>query len=128
MKSRIADLDLDVLPRSLATAAGAEWALAREGERLQLVVIAPPGSDRLLDDLEGRTEDHAAGTLLHGPTSAPNAAALRRHLDWLRPVPLGTATSAGLGDRLGLATPGHVRAVRGAGGGLAADLRPAVHP
>lgn len=118
MKSRLAELDLDFLPRSRATAAGAEWALVREGEGLRLVVLAPSGSDRLLDDLEGRAEDHAAGTLLLGPTSPHNAAALRRHLDWLRPVPLGTATSAGLGDRLGLATPGHVRAVRTAGGGL----------
>jgi tagaturonate epimerase len=46
------------------------------------------------------------------PLSAENAQALRARLAWLTPVPLALATSAGTGDRLGLATPGHIRAVR----------------
>ncbi len=46
------------------------------------------------------------------PLTAANAAALREKLPWLRPQLLGLRTSAGCGDRLGLATPGHVRAVR----------------
>jgi len=41
-------------------------------------------------------------------------------LPWTAPRCLGLATSVGLGDRLGLATPGHIRAVRGTG--LAAVL------
>jgi hypothetical protein len=49
------------------------------------------------------------------PLRPANAAALRARLHWLRPVPLGLRTSAGFGDRLGLATPGHVRAAREAG-------------
>ncbi len=32
--------------------------------------------------------------------------------EWFHPVPLGLRTSAGFGDRLGLATPGHIRAAR----------------
>jgi hypothetical protein len=44
---------------------------------------------------------------------------LRARLPWLRPRPLGLQTSAGFGDRLGLATPGHVRALRAAGGPIA---------
>jgi hypothetical protein len=44
-----------------------------------------------------------------------NAAVLRQRLPWLNAVPLGLKTSAGMGDRLGLATPGHVSAVRGTG-------------
>jgi len=46
------------------------------------------------------------------PLTAANAAALRDRLPWLRPQLLGLQTSVGCGDRLGLATPGHVRAVR----------------
>ena len=42
-------------------------------------------------------------------------------------VPLGLAPSFGFGDRLGLATPGHVEAMRAAGGHRA-DLPPAVDP
>ena len=55
--------------------------------------------------------DEKNGTLLC-PLTAVNAAALRARLPWLRPVPLGLKTSAGFGDRLGLATPGHIRALR----------------
>jgi len=59
--------------------------------------------------LEGsRRED---GSLLC-PLTPANAEALRARLPWLRPVPLGLRTSVGFGDRLGLATPGHVRAAR----------------
>ena len=36
-----------------------------------------------------------------------------------RPVPLGLRPSFGFGDRLGLATPGHVEAMRRAGQGIA---------
>ena len=51
--------------------------------------------------------------------NAANAVALRSHLPWLRPQVLGLQTSVGLGDRLGLATPGHLRALRAVGGSLA---------
>lgn len=44
-----------------------------------------------------------------------NAVTLRRRISWLNPQQLGTATSFGFGDRLGLATPGHIAAVRGTG-------------
>lgn len=49
------------------------------------------------------------------PLTAENAAHLRTHLSWLRPQPLGLQTSMGFGDRLGLATPGHILAVRKSG-------------
>jgi len=45
-------------------------------------------------------------------TTPANAAALREALPFLAPQPLGLRKSAGCGDRLGLATPGHIRAVR----------------
>jgi tagaturonate epimerase len=61
-------------------------------------------------DLDGDTL-----TLRTGELSHVNAEALRTLLPWTKPVCLGRATSLGLGDRLGLATPGHVRAVRGTG-------------
>jgi tagaturonate epimerase len=57
-------------------------------------------------------EGQLAGDRLVAPLTASNAAALRARLPWLRPQPLGLALSAGCGDRLGLATPGHIRALR----------------
>jgi len=56
---------------------------------------------------------HRESSALLCSLTPDNAAALRARLPWLSPVPLGRRTSAGFGDRLGLATPGHVRAARG---------------
>ncbi len=50
-----------------------------------------------------------------GPLSHENAVTIRRRLPWTAPRTLGLATSFGFGDRLGLATPGHIRSVRGSG-------------
>jgi hypothetical protein len=44
--------------------------------------------------------------------SPDNAIELRCRLPWLNPSPLGLRTSIGLGDRLGLATSGHIRVAR----------------
>ena len=90
-------------PRSQVTIGEAALALARtaDDERRLLVRGA-------LDDIEGERQDD----LLVGPLSASNAAALRSYLPWLVARPLGLQTSVGCGDRLGLATPGHLRAVR----------------
>lgn len=60
---------------------------------------------------EGETQDEG----LLCPLNAANAAALRQRLSWLKPQALGLKTSAGFGDRLGLATPGHIASVRGTG-------------
>ena len=54
--------------------------------------------------------------VLLGPLNAHNAAVLRSQLAWLKPRTLGLGTSAGFGDRLGVATPGHLRALRAVGG------------
>jgi tagaturonate epimerase len=120
VNGRLDGLNLDLTPSSRVLASGAEWALARGdrsgsgGDRLVVSLVdGPPG---LRDELEGET---ASPGLLVGPRSPRNAAALRKHLPWLRPGPLGLRTSAGFGDRLGLATPGHVRALRAVGGALA---------
>jgi hypothetical protein len=50
--------------------------------------------------------------LVVGPLDHENASAMRALFEFLRPVTLGLKKSAGCGDRLGLATPGHVRAVK----------------
>jgi hypothetical protein len=55
---------------------------------------------------------HSSGNVLLCPLTPANAAALHARLPWLRPSTLGLQTSAGCGDRLGLATPGHIWAVR----------------
>jgi len=116
--SDLESTNLKLLPRSLIAVGDVECALAqtRAGERV--AILAPKGA-RLLADFEGETSEHAGKTLLLGPKSPRNAAALRSNISWLAPRPLGLRTSAGMGDRMGLATPGHVRAVRAVGGKIA---------
>lgn len=103
---------------SLTSSSGMEFALTDEADGARLAVLAPADS-RELAAFEGETSDLAGQSLLVGPPSAGNAAALRDCLPWLHPRPLGLKTSAGMGDRLGLATPGHVRALQSVGGTVA---------
>lgn len=110
---------LNILPRSLVVAEDAEYGMARTEAGLRLAVLARSADSLALRDLQGDYSEQAGQTLMLGPISPHNAAALRAWLPWLKPRPLGLQTSAGLGDRLGLATPGHVRAVRSVGGSLA---------
>ncbi len=87
-----------------------------EGSRYALVQTT--GGDKLLlvsGNMDGFSGHPIDATTLLCPRSPANAAELRRRLPWLNTVPLGLRTSAGFGDRLGLATPGHVAAVRGTG-------------
>src|SRR5689334_6508166 len=58
------------------------------------------------------TSEGTALTLVMAPLHAANAAALRTYLPFLVAQTLGLHKSAGCGDRLGLATPGHIRAFR----------------
>jgi len=101
--------DLAVYPESIVEHEGVAYFLARErdsGEKC-LGVMGQAG------DFEGKP--HAEGGALICPLTPANAAALRARLPWLNPVPLGLRTAVGMGDRLGLATPGHAAAARGTG-------------
>lgn len=99
--------------------------LAHDGINLEIVGA---GDERLLrvsavtsvrlQDFEGIAAESPVGATLDGPLTAKNAAAVRAHFPWLRPCPVGLVTSAGVGDRLGLATPGHVAAFRANGQGI----------
>ncbi len=106
---------LHLLPRSLVQHEGSEYGLIQTADGPRLAVLADPDSPVLVR-FDGQTSPLQNRTLCLSPLNAHNAAALRGQLPWLRPRPLGLATSAGLGDRLGLATPGHVQAVRAVGG------------
>src|SRR5579884_1078413 len=110
---------LAVYPSSVIQQGDLTYAVAepKPGQR-QLVILAQPGS-RLLEQFVGEASEIGTQTLLIGPLESHNAAALRSQLSWLNPVTLGLGTSAGFGDRLGIATPGHLRALKEAGGHIA---------
>jgi hypothetical protein len=100
------DAGLSVYPRSKVEADGTTYFLARGAGGKALAVLG---------DATG-FEGAQHGDLFLGPLTPGNAVELRARLPWLRPQPLGLKRSAGCGDRLGLATPGHIRAVRQAEG------------
>ena len=106
--------NLELISRSMIRQDGVEFALARAGSHQHLLIYAPSTS-KVLDFFTGESATIVDRTLLVCPLSSQNAKGLRLALPWLRPQPLGLSTSAGLGDRLGLATPGHVRAIRATG-------------
>ncbi len=89
-----------------------------EAGQNQLAVYGPTGTASLAS-FQGTVQELDGQSLLLGPLNPENAAALRHQFAWLNPIVLGLRTSVGLGDRLGLATPGHIRAVRAAGDHLA---------
>ena len=87
------------------------------GQRRLAIVTAvdPP----LFGGFVGEMTTISERPVLLGPLNAHNAAVLRSQLVWLKPGALGLGTSVGLGDRLGVATPGHLRALREVGGHIA---------
>ncbi len=115
---KLAQTQLELIPQSLVSHEGLEFGIARTPEGLRLAVLAR-GDEAVLKAFEGKLQTTSEGQVLLADLSAHNAAALRQRLPWLQPQPLGLATSAGMGDRLGLATPGHVRALKQVGGGIA---------
>ncbi len=101
------NVNLEVYPRSKVEVEGTTFSLARlaDGEKYL----------RISGDFAG-FDGERQGEVLLCPLTPENTAALRARLPWLRPRTLGLQKSAGCGDRLGLATPGHVHALRRVGG------------
>jgi hypothetical protein len=94
----------------VAQDATALW-LDRGAASKRLAILAR-GDDPLLARFHGESADFRAGYALKlCPADHDNGRALRAALPWLQPSLIGLSTSAGFGDRLGMATPGHVRAL-----------------
>jgi len=79
------------------------------------IKVVGTGSERALrvagelpDDVHGAASD--GGYLC--PLDALNASAIRRAIPWAGPERVGKRKSFGFGDRLGVATPGHLAAAR----------------
>ena len=97
-------------PASRVEHEGATFWLEKGGAGKELVINGA-GSD-VLDAFAGSAD----GSAFRAPATPDNAKALRAALPWLTPRRWGLQTTAGTGDRLGLATPGHVRAFRDVSG------------
>ncbi|NDD63559.1 MAG: hypothetical protein EBZ36_06225 [Acidobacteria bacterium] len=102
-----------VYPASITIAHRAFFFLQRQGlvKSLGVVSVEP-----LTAPLAGEAREIVLGEsraiYLRCQLTSSNASAMRGIFAYLSPTTLGLRKSAGCGDRLGLATPGHLRAVR----------------
>jgi hypothetical protein len=103
-----------VYPRSIVAACKTLYFLGRrEKAKLLGLISESPQSGEVFDGHQEKTS--IAGKEVYvtvAPAQQENAALLREALPFLTPQLLGTKKSAGCGDRLALATPGHIRAIR----------------
>ncbi len=109
----------NIIPGSFVTSDGVAFWLQNEENKKRLAILAPTNHASLaaFEGEPGAFESNYSLKLCL--LTHINALALRKALPWLEPKPLGLNTSAGFGDRLGLATPGHIRALRSVGGNIA---------
>ncbi len=105
---------LSVYPRSVICKGNALFFLGRNGTKKYLGILSTSASPQAVfeGNLSTISLDGVDMTLRVCETNARTSAEMRKHFDFLSPVTLGLKKSAGCGDRLGLATPGHIRAIR----------------
>jgi hypothetical protein len=98
---------MQVYPQSEIQQDGTKYYLARDTDTHQKVLCIEGDHSGFQGELQAE--------IYTCPLTPENAVALRDHIPWLNPQPLGLAISFGFGDRLGIATPGHIAAVEGTG-------------
>jgi len=121
-------VEMHVYPRSITALEGVVFFLGRQGQTkwLGLLYQGVSADAARFHGEERGVELEQPLTLRLCPTDHANAVALRRTLPFTAPQVVGVHKAFGCGDRLGLATPGHVRAVRKAlqQGSAQADVVP----
>jgi hypothetical protein len=108
----------DVYPRSITVRNKNVLFMGRsDGQRVLGCLSAEPNSisEAFTGEAVSVSLEDATIQFKRCPLSHKNAMALRTMLPYTAPSVVGLRTSGGCGDRLGLATPGHIRAIRGTG-------------
>lgn len=103
-----------LLTGSARAVSGAVFWAERDGAGERIAVATKVGERAVgpLVALAGQQTETGPWSVHRVARSPAAMLALRNALPNLKPAPLGLATSAGLGDRLGLATPGHADSFR----------------
>ena len=108
----MASLPTNAIPASYLEHDGVAYWMERVGAVKHLVVGSTDPA------VVGGFAGSADSDTYRAPLTPDNALALREALPYLKPTCLGLNASVGFGDRLGLATPGHVAALHEVGGRL----------
>jgi tagaturonate epimerase len=103
-----------IFKTSIQVESGSVYCLGVEGKEKRLIVLSefPDGPEKFLGKQTNFSLENRTYSLKSCPVTAFNARELRKQLINLQPVPIGLQPSFGFGDRLGLATPGHVASVK----------------
>ncbi len=107
--------DWVVVPESLRTSEGALLIMVATADPAEenTLICFPRDKPPVWADLFSGAPSEAGGlAVMAAPRTVANLTALQAALPNLAPVPLGLASSFGFGDRIGLATPGHVQAMQ----------------
>jgi hypothetical protein len=110
-----ADRPVEVVRRSVRWVRGGAVMMARDSGRRQVLAIDLDESGAAAHFSGERREVEPDVEACIGELSHANAVAVRELCDGARPQPLGLDDSFGLGDRLGIAGPAHLRALVGSG-------------
>jgi len=108
-----------VYPESINLLKGCLFFLAKDaGEKKLIIIVNEPSAKtgEIIRDFQGETFTIDGRMVKRLPLNHINASALRMWFAYTAPVPFGkNGMSLGLGDRLGLASPGHLRLVKKTG-------------
>ncbi len=111
-------LSIEVYPNSINEAEGATLFLGREGMKKYLYVRTEGKAGEITEKFDG---ENVTGLGTNGKNLAlkrcgmnhRNVLSLQELFPFTRAVAIGLRNSYGFGDRLGLANPGHLRALKG---------------
>jgi tagaturonate epimerase len=104
-------------PESQVSYGDASYWLDRSADGVKRLV-AVADDESAFRGFTGTAEEIDGKVRFVADTTPENAEVLRSALPWLKPSRFGLHTSVGFGDRLGLATPGHVRALKAVGAAI----------
>ena len=107
---------IKVYPSSINRLENVVFFIGKVGNEKSLYAFDETGKSDLVQHFQNEKSISSEGlteaTLSQFPLNHENASALQSLFAFTRPVLIGIDDSIGLGDRLGLANPGHVRAIR----------------
>ena len=110
-------LQPEIYPNSIQRLNGRFFFIGREGLDKYLYILSLDEGltnfEKFQGDIPERDQFEARAEIKRCPLNHHNAKVVQALFDFTRPILIGMQNSIGLGDRLGLANPAHIRAVAG---------------
>ncbi len=111
-KSKLKAADNTIYPDSACVTGGQVYMLKKIRRGRQILVFAADGTEPAPGFTGELSKIDESISVKACDTQHANMVLLRELFPFIRPMPLGLKTSFGMGDRIGNATPGHIKAIR----------------